>query len=915
MSLIAHYKLDGNVNDYSGYGRHGINHGALVNEDGKIGKCYKLDGLGYISLPVSLSASDVGTISMWYNAESAYNFNTLWDTSLNENQWECWIYANGVIATRIQGAVSTAQFPIGSWTHLTFTWDRAGSQRMYLDGELKSETAVNGWALSGNEVNIGGKLNTKGKGLVNDVRIYDHALSEREVRDLSQGLVLHYTFDQFQEPTENKASGITYSSYAPYHNISGDANKVTMVCANTNIYMTIAGFGTLQGKTITVSGYMKKNGASYLPPFIKTSTYETATAVNHVMDSSTGRFEVTQVYDSTSGWLFHTPITAVAGDVITIEDFQVEFNKGYATPFVNGTRAGIVRDQSTQGNDAPLVLANTPKWVEGGMVGKGCYELNQTKYITLPKSTLGSLTNCTFSFWRKRTSAGSWIVGNSGTPAGSSFFMATSGGTGAFYHSGVGTPVIYRDGVLSTTPANDDLWHHYCLVGANLSTWVNLHINAYDMGTTWLFRGQIDDVRIYTTALTTEEIRELYQQRASLDSHGNFYSSLISSNVGYQKVWGDGSGVGFTIYGIDGSSVSTNGVLRFTTINIDPKINMYNIGSFDPNVYKYIQVKYRVVSGNAGDVEIFFTNTQYTAANAAQHRGAPLNSDGNWNVVTVAMHTHPNWTNSNITGWRFDMGTASGVTIEVEWIRLVSDTGALSVKSNKVVGNFSEVGITNGLVAYYPLNKDAKDYSGNGYHGTVTGAVLTGGGFDGKGAYRFDGVDDKITSTQTVPFNLTVFTVSFWISTTTTNNTVVMERGANNGWSIQTMPSHLGVGKIGMVSGGTSSVARSLNTINDGAWHYVAIVNNNAVATVYVDGEDVTLGNVTGAPSYNSVPFIIGQRETDIGVFNGGISNVKIFNRALTPEEIAVEYKRTGVSKMTQHNGTVHIQGQIKETI
>lgn len=53
---------------------------------------------------------------------------------------------------------------------------------------------------------------------------------------------------------------------------------------------------------------------------------------------------------------------------------------------------------------------------------------------------------------------------------------------------------------------------------------------------------------------------------------------------------------------------------------------------------------------------------------------------------------------------------------------------AMSIDSEVKVGGVSEVGITNGLVAYYPLNKDAKDYSGNGYHGTVTGAVLTGGG-------------------------------------------------------------------------------------------------------------------------------------------------------------------------------------------
>lgn len=947
MSLIAHYKLDGNVNDYSGYGRHGINHGALVNEDGKIGKCYKLDGLGYISLPVSLSASDVGTISMWYNAESAYNYNTLWDTSLNADQWECWIYANETIATRIRWAISTVKFPIGSWTHLTFTWDRAGSQRLYLDGELKSETAVNGWALSGNEVNIGGKLNTKGKGLVNDVRIYDHALSEREVRDLSQGLVLHYTFDQFQEPTENKVTshipgwvvwdGFTGTSVTfSEGNISGI--KLTGTASGGVKWRASNYIQALPSTTYTVSAIMKWLGTYPSPNFFYLRQYNSAGAqveergVVLATGLSSGQWHpVSETFTTRSdcasfiieGYQYIAPCEIWCGNL------QVE-QKSYASPFVNGTRAGVVRDQSTQGNDAPLVLANTPKWVEGGMVGKGCYEFagdGKTPGILSPQIKTDKYT---ISFWAKHTSAGKMAFGSDRSGAfywfGDYSWKYMHGGTsGEFYYPKSQTINIGEWGHFAVTydGSNVRIYRNGVCEGAKASSGIpNFDRHSIGYGyddPSYDFQGQIDDVRIYTTALTPEEIRELYQQRASLDSHGNFYSSLISSNVGYQKVWGDGSGVGFTIYGIDGSSVSTNGVLRFTTINTDPMINMYNIGSFDPNVYKFIQVKYRVVSGNAGSVEIFFTNTQYTTANEAQVGRAPLNSDGNWNVVTVAMHTHPNWTNSNITGWRFDMGIASGVTIEVEWIRLVSDTGALSVKSNKVVGNFSEVGITNGLVAYYPLNKDAKDYSGNGYHGTVTDAVLTGGGFDGKGAYSFDNTGNQFINLVDENFaGFSDFSMSVWVNPKGNHKNydgAIVSSGNwdRAHWAFSVLQNNSGIR--------TRDPAITVNhTIPLNAWTQIAWVRQGTLLSVYVDG--VLRGSATNTAN---IPLSSDYSNTRIGgdtygyptyfAFNGEICNVKVFNRALTPEEIAVEYKRTGVSKMTQHNGTVYIQGQVKETI
>lgn len=521
MSLIAHYKLDGNANDV--LGKYNGTASNVTWVDGKLGKAGSFNGSNINLSNNPISETGEFSLAFWVNPRSTktgcfFCARTVIGKGLSV------FYLNGTIRFDFGNQWTTSvSLDNDQWNHIVLT--RSGNTKIiYKNGVFKGSTTFVDLTdfnpilatIGCSQIN-GNNYDNYFDGLIDDVRIYDHALSEREVRDLSQGLVLHYTFDQFQEPTENI---LALAGYDCTVERSGTSYPFT----SQDITALVQSKWSATNNKISIQMESKNDvGVGYARMYVFFSdwSWNTSFGVNDTswalrklqnisMPDPTGKTVIFAIYHYTSD----------STGKSYARNIQIEF-KASCTSFVNGTRAGIVRDQSTQGNDAPLALANTPKWVEGGMVGKGCYELNQTKYITLPKSTLGSLPNCTFSFWRKRTSAGSWIVGNSGTPAGSSYFMATSGGTGAFYHSGVGTPVIYRDGVLSTTPANDDLWHHYCLVGANLSTWVNLHINAYDMETTWLFRGQIDDVRIYATALTTEEIRELYRQRASLDSVGN----------------------------------------------------------------------------------------------------------------------------------------------------------------------------------------------------------------------------------------------------------------------------------------------------------------------------------------------------------------------------------------------------------
>ena len=227
--------------------------------------------------------------------------------------------------------------------------------------------------------------------------------------------------------------------------------------------------------------------------------------------------------------------------------------------------------------------------------------------------------------------------------------------------------------------------------------------------------------------------------------------------------------------------------------------------------------------------------------------------------------------------------------------------------------NVSEVGITRGLVAYYPLNKDARDYSGNASHGTVTGATLVGGGFDGQGAYRFSSGSTYVSLPNDVGYQDDV-TVTAWFKGIGTpgNSHHIILGGQELEISIPTS---------GQLRTGVFTNARFVSNhgsgLLDGNWHHVAFNLRNGVKESFIDG--VSVGTMTGVTG--TLASVFSNRR--IGVYgssssyyaNGDICNVKIFNRALSPEEVAVEYKRTGPTKMTQHNGTVYIQGQIKETI
>lgn len=83
-------------------------------------------------------------------------------------------------------------------------------------------------------------------------------------------------------------------------------------------------------------------------------------------------------------------------------------------------------------------------------------------------------------------------------------------------------------------------------------------------------------------------------------------------------------------------------------------------------------------------------------------------------------------------------------------------------------------------------------------------------------------------------------------------------------------------------------------TIQNDVWHHIALTYDGNVATGYVDGKVVGKHNYSGSITYNGSPYLaIGQKSSTFkgNYFKGFIDNVKIYKRALSENEININYE------------------------
>ncbi|NBX80865.1 MAG: hypothetical protein EBQ94_10905, partial [Flavobacteriales bacterium] len=140
----------------------------------------------------------------------------------------------------------------------------------------------------------------------------------------------------------------------------------------------------------------------------------------------------------------------------------------------------------------------------------------------------------------------------------------------------------------------------------------------------------------------------------------------------------------------------TGGNINLTSTSADPNINMTGLGSFSPSTNRYVNVRFRVTSvTQVGAMEIFWYNTAFPTASGSQYKNQPITSVQNvWQTVSIDMGapTAGTWTSSNVTGWRFDWTTNSGVTMDIDFI---------SLSSQPIVGTGTTLTVSPGSTTTY----------------------------------------------------------------------------------------------------------------------------------------------------------------------------------------------------------------------
>lgn len=585
MSLIHWWPLCGDVLDKASNSVSTPSN--LTTAVGKTGPAYYFNGTNSnISIP--LSVDDVVSINngnvsvaMWVCLDST---STGWDQIFTiGNQGTSWTdirigfdhsVSEGLKLTISNGSSATGRscgtttIHDGEWHHLAGTCAN-GNLELYVDGVLKNtySAGFSPAVTTGQYVLIAGSSSERGQGKIQDVRIYDHVLSQAEVKEISKAMIMHYSFDDLlTEETVNllPESQQTQSNTAGTIDVSsGLVNGATYTlstyvtrdpsCTSTNPRLTIRFFYS-DGTNTSTSKY-NDGGASYPKDGVERFYYITATANSAKTLTSVG------------GWLMdHSSGT---GKKMTATKSQLEINT-HPTPYTNNSRESHLYNEA--GLAQPTNISNV-KLSEDSAVGKYSLKCNKSTWIKTPANTNGQ-KYMTLSAWVNPTDySGDCVI------IGGCYLAVNSSGKLSAYCYGK-SPAGYHNGS-TTIPTN--AWTHIAVVwdGSYCIGYVNGNqdfkvastgtANAtnhekkdigMENGGSRAFNGLIDDARVYNTALSVDEIRDLYRAKAYISNLGDIMSNQFVENfeniideVGFNKAASSTSG--------NGSMELRNGVLSY----------------------------------------------------------------------------------------------------------------------------------------------------------------------------------------------------------------------------------------------------------------------------------------------------------------------------------------------------------------
>lgn len=609
MSLQVWLPLNGDLRNQGLDSVTVTNSGATINTTGKIGSCYSFNGSSnYLSLdPIIKNGTQDLSFTCWVKfnalpAANAYYCLLCSRTSTAKTCVAIWLRGDGVFVIDIGARWTTAaqSIEVNKWYHIAVT-STSLKRALYINGiQVAINTSINTITstVNTNNVLIGAQMSAASgvadgtylNGLLNDVRIYDYCLSDKEIEEIAKGLVLHYKLDDpYTESTTllsstinetaynasiskygyndtsnlikttgifqgkqcikvgTRVAGQTAKPYAYFSNLftsdgtNAPAYKAlsfdyyTTVPTTTwlNIYKLGNGSGTATWKTTNKDGvwsgtYTNSSNAIIVSP----------NQWNHIEVVLHGTTEANAEW----GYCINGPEHTSSADYYFLyANIQLEQND-HITSYKNNElyHSLTVYDNSGYENNGTLngalnISNNTNRYNYSTLFN------GTTACIKVPYNTINPDNIFTLNLWFYKSALGSknyetLFGGPSGfemdTRANNSttlslYMASTRGGT-------IFTPFEFNTWYMVTMTRDGTNEKYYVngelkkTIEAKSMPTGDYFIGAWKTATQQNYYGNISDFRLYNTVLTEAQILELYNTSASIDRSGNIYAREVN---------------------------------------------------------------------------------------------------------------------------------------------------------------------------------------------------------------------------------------------------------------------------------------------------------------------------------------------------------------------------------------------------
>lgn len=246
----------------------------------------------------------------------------------------------------------------------------------------------------------------------------------------------------------------------------------------------------------------------------------------------------------------------------------------------------------------------------------------------------------------------------------------------------------------------------------------------------------------------------------------------------------------------------------------------------------------------------------------------------------------------------------SGKIDEVRiYSRALSATEVTTLYNNSkgvILGNTSSQ-YTDGLVAHYTFDGSTiagtavRDVAG-GNNGTISGGVTPVMGKIGQGMNFGGASTDYISIPHSTDFDVSALTLAMWVKTPSTPfcssgasscyRGVFSKQGATRDYNFYLHSSNgQQADRLHLSSTGAfGASAHTVPTFASDTWYHVAVtISTSGYFRYYIDGNQVATYSGTSANANSNYPIWIGRADN---YWKGGIDDVRVYNRALSPEEV-----------------------------